>query len=104
MKGSGLSAVPVTRLYDRGTVIAQSNTLAQRLAERHFSVNPEDAQVHGLKDGEKARVEVNGRGADLAVRISEDVPAGFLLVPRSLGLDLDGPEEAAVLAKEKIRQ
>ena len=100
--GSGLKAVPVTVLYDRGTVIGRSNTLGPRLAERHFAVNPKDAKKHGLIDGEKARIEADGRGAELVVRVSENVPVGFALVPRSMGLDLDGPAEAAVKSMVKV--
>ncbi|HUF37106.1 MAG TPA: NADH-quinone oxidoreductase subunit NuoG [Anaerolineales bacterium] len=101
-KNSGLLAVPVTRLYDRGTVISQSNTLAPRLAERHLGVHPETARKHRLLDGQPAHIRAGGREAKLVVRVTEAAPEDVLLVPRSMGLDLDGPSEAAVksLVKE----
>jgi anaerobic selenocysteine-containing dehydrogenase len=82
-------------------VIGRSNTLATRLAERHFAVHPKTAKKHGLVDGQPAQVEAGGREAKLLVRVSEAAPEGVLLVPRSMGLDLDGPAAAAVKSMVK---
>ncbi len=98
---SGLTAVPVTVLYDQGSVISQSKTLAPRLAQPHVIVSASDAGGLGLENDSIASVQVNGREIELSVRLDESVPAGFVLVPRSMGLNLEAPAPVKVRVLEK---
>ncbi len=44
-------------------------------------VNPEDASKHGLKAGERVKIDVSGVTRRLVVKVDERVPAGVSLVP-----------------------
>ncbi|HNB50969.1 MAG TPA: molybdopterin-dependent oxidoreductase, partial [Anaerolineales bacterium] len=89
--GKGLVAVPVTRLYDRGTIIARSKTLAPRLSASEVVFHPNDAQKLMLSKGMKIRISSNGSGTEAVVDCDGTMPEGFVLVPRSLGMAVTQP-------------
>ena len=95
----GLTAVPVTRLYDRGNLIAASEVLAPRLDSPHVTLSPEDADKLGAAPGGELSVKLNGVTATVAAKIDNSLPAGVVLVPRSLGLPISGPAPVTVKAK-----
>jgi hypothetical protein len=84
-------AVPINRLYDHGSVIARSGTLASRLEQPHVVMHPSDA----AKFGDVVRM----LGQKAAVLVDETMPAGFVRVPRSLGFALDEPTEIELMEK-----
>ncbi len=92
----GLLAVPVTRLYDQGSIVARSEILRPRLQRPHVVMNPADAAELGLGSGRSVRVAINGASAEVAARVSPTVPAGAVLVPRSMGLPIDGPRRVLI--------
>ncbi len=88
----GLLAVPITRLYDRGTLVAWSDTLAPRLPEEAWVwVAPETARDLGLQDDATARLEIGDLAYTVRVRVNPAVPGGVVLVPRSVGVVLFTP-------------
>ncbi len=101
----GLLAVPITRLYDRGTLVAWSDTLAPRLPQEPWVwLAPETAQALGLEDGALARLELRGMPYTVRVKVNPAVPADVVLVPRSVGVALNGPQPASFQAMEAVGQ
>ncbi len=83
----GLWAVPITRLYDRGTLVSWSDTLAPRLPQEAWVwVAPETARDLGLAEGEPALLVQGERAQEVRVRLHPEVPQGVVLVPRSMGI------------------
>ncbi len=87
----GLLAVPVSRLYDRGNTITKSTLLHHRLDAPQIVLNPEDAEKLGLEMGSSAKVALNGVTATVVAHIDNSLPKGTVLIPRSMGLPINGP-------------
>ncbi len=87
----GLVAVPVTRLYDRGAIIARSTTLGSHLSALSVVFHPNDAQKLMVSKGVKVRLSWNGANTEAVVDCDGTMPEGFVLVPRSLGMAVDSP-------------
>ncbi len=86
-----LVAVPVTRLYDGGTMTLPSAILHPRLVKPFIVLNPGDAEAQKATDGMTVNIGVAGSSAPATVKIDEHVPAGFALVPRSCGIPVHEP-------------
>ncbi len=93
---TGLTLVPVARLYDQGTTLRPCTLLQDRMATPGIELNPGDAERLGLADGAVLGLSWEGGTQEIRVRLSADVPAGLALVPRSTGLKLDEPVAAPV--------
>jgi NADH-quinone oxidoreductase subunit G len=89
--GETLWAVPVTRLYDQGRTVAAAQVLRPRLDQPHVRLHPELAHKLGIAAGAMVDVRLGGAGAVAAAVLDADIPAGIVLVPRSLGMPLAGP-------------
>ncbi len=98
----GLVAVPVTLLYDRGEIISKSETLTPRLANAHIVIHSNKAEEYNLVAGGKAIVKLAGLEKTFTVQIDENTPKGFLLVPRSMGLVVNGPTPVKLEAVELV--
>ncbi|HLF89319.1 MAG TPA: molybdopterin-dependent oxidoreductase, partial [Anaerolineales bacterium] len=105
---TGLVAVPVTRLYDRGTIIARSTMLGSHLSAPSVIFHPDDAQKLMLSKGMRVRISMNNEtmnneamnneamnyetmNYEAMVDCDGTMPEGFVLVPRSLGMAVDSP-------------
>jgi NADH-quinone oxidoreductase subunit G len=86
-------AVPTTRLYDQGITVRTSKLLKTHIGEATVKLHPEAAKSLSIQDGEKMKVN----DWEARVVLDESVPAGVVLVPRSMGL----PVSAPVVAKLK---
>ncbi len=86
-------AVPITRLYDRGTLLRRAATLAPRLPAPSVVLHPLDADTLGVKPGHAARLVLNGLQGELTVVVDETTPRGVMLLPRSASLALAAPVE-----------
>ena len=98
MPDADLVAVPVTSLYDYGTTVLPSKVLHPRTPEPFLLINPVDASKQKTTDGMTVDIVVNGVSKTVVIKVDKGIPAGFALVPRSMGISIDGP--AAV---EKIQ-
>jgi len=93
----GLLAVPVTRLYDRGSLLLYSKVLQPLLPSPYIELNPVDAGKMQIQHGQTLQVVLGEGGYSASVtsvmtaRLVENVPPGVALVPRSLGLMLKQP-------------
>lgn len=89
--GEGLLAVPVTRLYDRGTLVLPA-TLRKRLPETAFVwLAPATAERLGLAEGQRVALHGANLLGEAEVRLRPEVPEDVVLVPRSLGLAVTRP-------------
>jgi NADH-quinone oxidoreductase subunit G len=86
-----LLAVPVTILYDRGQTVLPSGLLHQRIPPAHIAVNPENARFLNINDRAKVQFNIDGNSVVVRLHVSDQVPIGIALVPRSLGVPLRSP-------------
>jgi NADH-quinone oxidoreductase subunit G len=102
----GLLAVPITRLYDRGQLVLPSELLASRIPQPYILLNPADAELLKINDGNAIQLMLGAAGvasAPILARLDEQAPPGMVLTPRSMGLPVWGPtpvklRQAAVAA------
>lgn len=90
-KEKELLAVPVTRLYDRGTTVLPSELLHQRIGQPHLVLHPSAAESLGVAEGQKVNVSFDGVNGEAVVRLSETISVGVALIPRSMGLAIREP-------------
>jgi NADH-quinone oxidoreductase subunit G len=88
---SMLLAVPVTILYDRGNTVTPNELLHGRIPSPYIELNPKDAQRLGFDDGAQLQFTMGDILAKATLHISEQVPSGVALVPRSLGIPINSP-------------
>ncbi|HEU0294509.1 MAG TPA: NADH-quinone oxidoreductase subunit NuoG [Anaerolineales bacterium] len=92
-----LLAVPITRLYDRGTTVMMSaNLLRDRIGGPHIALHPDAAQNLGVQDGQLVKVSFNGTSGDAVVKLDDTISVGVALIPRSMGLAIHEPVPAQV--------
>ena len=81
-----LLAVPITRLYDLGITVRTASLLSQRIGEPFAVLHPEAAKRLGVKPGQRVKVSFDGVEGEALVQTDDTIPAGVVLVPRSMGL------------------
>ena len=89
-------AVPITILYDRGQTIYSSQLLQQRIPPAHIAIHPDVAQRLNVQDGTLLQFSLNGTAIEAILHISEQVPPGVALVPRSLGMPVNAPVQIEI--------
>lgn len=87
-----LLLVSVRKLLDRGGLLEKSALLEPRLAAQKIRLSPADAARLGVVDGAQVELRSDGKTANLAAVLDNNVPQGAALVPRSLGLSLNAVE------------
>ena len=100
MPDAALVAVPVTSLYDRGTTLVPSAVLDPRIPKPFLALNPADAEQQKATDGMTVSASVNGSSSTVIVWVDENVPPGFALVPRSMGISIQGPAAIEIRVAE----
>jgi NADH-quinone oxidoreductase subunit G len=89
----GLTAFPITRLYDQGATLKPSKLLLNRIGEPYVVLNSTDASRLKVDEGSMVRISFNTSDQSMVVqaRLSEELPERIVLVPRSFGIPIDGP-------------
>ncbi len=84
---SGLTLVPTTVLYDRGTTFVRSLVMQPRLPQPYVDINAADAARLNVADGATVTVAAGGWQASATARVAERgrAPEGVILMPASLG-------------------
>jgi NADH-quinone oxidoreductase subunit G len=90
-QNGSLLLIPVTRLYDQGALLAPSKLLKDRMAQPSIWLHPETAGALGLADRSKFPVTLSGHSQEVTIVLSDTVPVGVGLVPRSVGLPVSQP-------------
>ena len=99
----GLLAVPVTRLYDLGSILTPTELLKGRIPAPYVALHPTEADRLGLAEGTQVQIHAGELAFTAVLRLDADLPAGIALVPRSMGLPVHEPvciELTAVTALE----
>ncbi len=86
-----LLAVPVTKLYDRGTTVTPAVLLTNHIGDATIALHPEAARKLGLEAGKQVTVSFDGVSGQALLKIDETISAGVALVPRSMGLAIREP-------------
>ncbi len=102
LQGEGLLAVPVTCLYDRGQTVYPSALLHQRIGEVWVALHPADAERLGVVANSRVSLTLGGAEFDATARLDESVPQGVALIPRSMGIPINGPEAVEIRAGERV--
>ncbi len=74
-------AVPVRRLYHRGTLIAQSPVLDSRTLSPYIELSRADAERLGIADGDIVTVTLASGEREMTARVDGQAPNGAVLVP-----------------------
>ena len=102
LSSASLIAVPVTRLYDHGTMLVPSQVLHNRLVTPFVALNPIDAETQKAADGMTVNLSLDGASALVVVTINENVPVGFAWVPRSCGIPVVEPVEIKIQIADAV--
>jgi anaerobic selenocysteine-containing dehydrogenase len=103
-KENELLAVPINKLYDRGTtVMASANRLRNWIGGPTISLHPDAAQKMGIEEGQLVNVSFDGADGEVAVKLDPTIPVGVVLVPREMGLAIREPVPATVSAPVKVK-
>ncbi len=96
-KDKELLAVPVNKLYDRGTTVMMSaNLLRDRIGGPVITLHPEAAKNLGVEAGQLVNVSFDGVSGEATVKFDDTIWVGVALVPRSMGLAIREPVPAKV--------
>jgi NADH-quinone oxidoreductase subunit G len=86
-----LLAVPVNKLYHRGTTVMPAELLHERIGEASVSLHPDAATRLGVRAGQTVNVSFNGTSGQAVVRLDGSISEGVALVPRSMGIAIREP-------------
>jgi NADH-quinone oxidoreductase subunit G len=95
-KENELLAVPVTKLYDRGSTVKSAQLLDQRVGEPSIALHSESASQLGVEAGQLVKISFGGVSGEVLVKIDDTISAGVVAVPRSMGLAIREPMPAKV--------
>jgi len=96
-KEKELLAVPVNKLYDRGTTVMMSaHLLRDRIGEPVIALHPDAAKALGVEAGQLVNVSFNGVSGEAVVKFDDTISVGVALVPRDMGLAIREPVPAKV--------
>ncbi len=87
-------------LYDRGTLLSQSEVVQRVVPAAGVEMNAADAGPLGIADGDVVTVSSVHGAVELPARVNGAVPPGAVFVPQNLGVSLCallGDEPAAVV-------
>jgi NADH-quinone oxidoreductase subunit G len=99
-----LLAVPVNKLYDRGTTVMMSaDLLREWIGSPTILLNQEAAKNLGLEAGQLVNISFDGVSADARIEFDDTVSAGVALVPREMGLPIREPVPATLSALAEVK-
>jgi NADH-quinone oxidoreductase subunit G len=100
---NGLTLVPITVLYDRGTTFVRSLVMHPRLPLPYVELNAADAAQLNVQDGDEVVISGEGLEAQVTARVDGRAPAGIALLPASLGGAVSGAPPAGT-ARVSLRK
>jgi NADH-quinone oxidoreductase subunit G len=97
VKRLGLTLVPTTLLYDRGTTFLPATLIHPRLPIWQVEFNAADAERLSIKDGDAVKLTVGEVSANVKAHVNGRAPEGVVLMPESLGARVtDGAAKVTV--------
>jgi NADH-quinone oxidoreductase subunit G len=103
VKPGQLLVVPVTRLYDRGSLTAPSKLLGQRMAQPVLEMHPATAKSFGLAEGQVVMFEYVKRHMVVGVHLDESLPEDVALLPRSVNVPISQPMAVELKIEQAAR-
>ena len=97
-KDKELLAVPINKLYHRGTTVMSAELLHERIGEASVSLHPDAAERLGVRAGQTVNVSFNGASGKAVVKLDSSIDEEIALVPRSMGLAIHEPVAVKVKA------
>ena len=105
-KYSGLTLMPITRLYDKGWLFKYSEMMNQRIGENYVVINLATADKQKVVDGAQVALTVEGHRYEAMAVVSDTAPKGFVFMPRRMtdapGHDVPAPIETLELIAEPV--
>jgi NADH-quinone oxidoreductase subunit G len=98
-KENELLAVPVTKLYDRGTTVLPAELLHERIGDANVVLHPDAAKNLGVEAGQIVNISFNGVSGEVVVKLDDTISVGVALIPRSMGLAIREPVAVRVLSR-----
>jgi NADH-quinone oxidoreductase subunit G len=99
-----LLAVPVNKLYDRGTTVMQSaDLLRDRIGGPTIALHPDAAKRLGLEAGQLVHLSFDGMSGEAHVKLDPTISVGVLLVPREMGFPIYEPIVAQIRVLEQVK-
>ena len=103
-KGSELLAVPVNKLYDRGTTVMMSaDLLRDRIGHPTIALHPDAAKNLGVEAGQLVTLSFDGVSGEARVRLDDTISVGVALVPREMGFAIHEPIPAQISLPEQVK-
>ena len=103
-KGDELLAVPVNKLYDRGTTVMQSaDLLRDRIGHPTIALHPDAAKNLGVEAGQLVHVSFDGVSGEARVKLDPTISVEVALVPREMGFAIREPIPAQIRVLEQVQ-
>ncbi|HEY3475647.1 MAG TPA: molybdopterin-dependent oxidoreductase, partial [Anaerolineales bacterium] len=98
-----LLAVPVNKLYDRGTTVMQSaDLLRDWIGSPTIYLHPDSAQNLRVEAGQLVNVSFDGVSGEARVKFDDTISVGVMLVPREMGFAIREPVPAQISVLEQV--
>jgi predicted molibdopterin-dependent oxidoreductase YjgC len=98
-----LLAVPISKLYHRGTTVMKSaDLLRQWIGQPTISLHPDAAERLGVQEGDLVSVGVDGTNREAKVKLDDTISVGVALIPRSMELAINEPVAVKISVPEKV--
>jgi NADH-quinone oxidoreductase subunit G len=102
-KEKELLAVPVNKLYDRGTTVMQSaDLLRDWIGHPTIVLHPDAAKNLGVEAGQLVTVSFDGVSGEARVKFDDTISVGVALVPREMGFAIHEPIPAQISVPAKV--
>ena len=95
-----LLAVPVTKLYDKGTTLTPAVLLTSHIGAVCAVIHPTTATRIGLMGGGLASMKLNGVEMTVQVQLDESLSTSVALIYRSFGVSIPEPTVVELLAAQ----
>jgi NADH-quinone oxidoreductase subunit G len=103
-KENELLAVPVNKLYDRGTTVMQSaDLLRDRIGHPTIALHPDAAKNLGVEAGQLVTLSFDGVSGEARVKLDDTISVGVALVPREMGFAIREPIPAQIRVLEQVK-
>jgi NADH-quinone oxidoreductase subunit G len=103
-KENELLAVPVNKLYDRGTTVMQSaDLLRDRIGHPMIALHPDAAKNLGVEAGQLVSLSFDGVSGEARVKLDDTISVGVALVPREMGFAIREPIPAQIRVLEQVQ-
>ena len=103
-KENELLAVPINKLYDRGTTVMMSaNLLRDWIGGPTISLHPDAAQNLGVEEGELVTISFDGTSGEAKVKLDDTISVGVALIPRDMGFAIAAPMPVNITAPAKVK-